>query len=167
MSGASFRQMMHHAGAIVTKAVNLQKPAVGIWVRARRTGRKDPSMSLPHAIAGALATDPQLWPDFLALCDCGGRLAGTPSEAAALAFLHQAGACATGRDAVAVPTPYAGWTAQEASLVLRDGDRGIPLACLPLLRSASGTVEAEVVDLGRGTEADFAQAGAALAGRIA
>jgi len=124
-------------------------------------------MTLPHAIAGALATDQKLWPDFLALCDCGGRLAGTPSEAAALAFLRAAGASATGRDAVAVPTPYAGWTPQEANLTLLDGERRIPLACLPLVRSAAGTVEAEVIDLGRGTGEEFAQAGAALAGRIA
>ncbi len=124
-------------------------------------------MSLPHAIAGALATDPHLWPDFVALCDCGGRLAGTASEAAALAFLREAGTRATGRDAVAVATPYGGWMAQAASLTLLDGRRRVPLACLPLIRSTSGSVTAEVVDLGRGTAEEFAQAGAALAGRIA
>ena len=124
-------------------------------------------MTLPHAIAGALATDRLLWPDFLALCDCGGRLAGTPSEAAALAFLREAGARATGRDAVVVPTPYGGWTTQAASVTLLDGRRRIPLPCLPLIRSASGSVTAEVVDLGRGTAEEFVQAGAALAGRIA
>ncbi len=123
-------------------------------------------MTLPNSIAGALATDRQLWPDFLTLCDCGGRLAGTPSEAAALAFLRAAGTSATSRDVVAVQTPYAGWTAQEASLTLLDGDRRIPLACLPLIRSVSGSVTAEVVDLGRGTGEEFAQAGAALAERI-
>lgn len=124
-------------------------------------------MTLPHAIAGALATDRLLWPDFLALCDCGGRLAGSPSEAAALALLREAGARATGRDAVVVPTPYGGWTAQAASVTLLDGRRRIPLPCLPLIRSASGSVTAEVVDLGRGTGEEFVQAGAALAGRIA
>lgn len=124
-------------------------------------------MTLPRSIAGALATDPHLWPDFLALCDCGGRLAGTPSEAAALAFLREAGTRATGCDAVAVPTPYAGWTAHAASLTLLDGRRHIPLGCLPQVRSASGSVTAEVVDLGRGTDEEFAQAGTALAGRIA
>jgi aminopeptidase YwaD len=123
-------------------------------------------MTLPHTIAGALATDLQLWPDFLALCDCGGRLAGTPSEAAALAFLRAAGTHAAGRGVVAVPTLYAGWTAQEASLTLLDGDRRIPLPCLPLIRSASGSVTAEVVDLGRGTAEEFAQVGTALAGRV-
>src|SRR5580704_15128567 len=96
-------------------------------------------MTLPHAIAGALATDRLLWPDFLVLCDCGGRLTGSPSEAAALNFLRDAGARATGRDAVVVPTPYGGWTAHAASVTLLDGRRHIPLPCLPLIRSASGS----------------------------
>jgi hypothetical protein len=123
--------------------------------------------TLPASIAGALATDIHLWPDFIALCDCGGRLAGTPSEAAALAFLHQAGKRATTSDGLAIATPYPGWSAHEASLTLLDGGSRVALACLPLVRSASGSVAAEVVDLGRGTEAEFTQAGAALAGRIA
>src|SRR5271156_4442474 len=124
-------------------------------------------MTLPHAIAGALATDTMLWSDFLALCDYGGRLAGTPSEVSALAWLREAGARATGRDVVVVPTPYSGWTPQAASVTLLDGRRRIPLACLPLVRSASGAVTGEVVDLGRGTGEEFGQARAALAGRIA
>jgi hypothetical protein len=124
-------------------------------------------MTIPSAIAGALATDGQIWSDFLALCDCGGRLAGTSSEAAALAWLREAGVAATGRAVVSVPAPYAGWRAEAASVTLLDGDRRVPLACLPLVRSSSGTVEAEVVDVGRGTEAEFLQVAASLAGRIA
>lgn len=124
-------------------------------------------MSLPSAIAGAIASDAQLWADFLALCDCGGRLAGTRSEAAALAWLREAGRGATGRAVVSVPAPYGGWTAEAASVTLLDGDRRVPLTCQPLVRSIAGTVTAEVVDVGRGTEAEFAQLGPALAGRIA
>jgi len=124
-------------------------------------------MTLPQAAAGALATDTQLWSDFMALCDCGGRFAGTPSEAAALVFLRAAGARAAGQQAVSVPAPYLGWTVQEAGVTLLDGDRRIELTCQALGRSAAGSVTAEVVDLGRGTMAEFAQAGSALAGRIA
>ncbi len=124
-------------------------------------------MSLPPAIAGAIATDTLLWADFLALCDCGGRLAGTPSEAAALAWLRAAGSAATGHAVVSVPASYGGWTAEAVSLTLIDSDRRIPLTCHPLIRSMAGTVTAEVLDLGRGTEAEFAQRGPALAGRIA
>ena len=35
-------------------------------------------------LAGAIAADPQLWRDFLGLCDCGGRLAGSDKRAARL-----------------------------------------------------------------------------------
>jgi len=124
-------------------------------------------MSLPLDVAGALATDGLLWREFLALCDCGGRLAGSASEALALGLLREAAARATGRDAVVVPTPYGGWTAQAASVTLLDGKRRVKLACLPLIRSACGSVTAEVLDLGRGTAEEFGQAGGALAGRIA
>src|SRR5580692_10849 len=105
-------------------------------------------MTLPHAVAGALATDAQLWADFLALCDRGGRLAGTPSEAAALAWLREAGRGATGRAVVSVPAQYGGWIAEAASVTLIEGDRRIPLTCQPLVRSITGTVTAEVVDVG-------------------
>jgi len=33
---------------------------------------------LPPALAARLAADPELWRDFNDICDCGGRLAGTP-----------------------------------------------------------------------------------------
>ena len=33
--------------------------------------------------------DPLMWADFQSLCDLGGRLAGSASEAAALAFARQ------------------------------------------------------------------------------
>jgi aminopeptidase YwaD len=124
-------------------------------------------MTLPQSIAGALATDRELWRDFLALCDCGGRQSGTPSEASALAMLRLAGARATGCDVVVTPAPYVGWTALEASVTLLDGERRLRLACAPLIRSASGTVVAEVVNVGRGTPEEFDQVGTGLSGRIA
>jgi hypothetical protein len=65
----------------------------------------------------AVQDDPALWADFNALCDTGGRLAGTPSEAAAQAW------CASRLDAIlpgAVtrrdPTPYAGWVCHVAEV---------------------------------------------------
>jgi aminopeptidase YwaD len=124
-------------------------------------------MTLPSAVAGALATDRQLWAEFEALCDCGGRLAGTASEATALAWLRTAGARATGREVVSVPVAYGGWTAQEARVTLLAQGQRIPLTCLPLVQSVSGTVEAEVIDVGRGTEAEFAQMSGELSGRVA
>lgn len=127
-------------------------------------------MSFPPDIVGRLLADPALPGEFAQLCDCGGRRAGTPSERAALVLLRRLGASATGRDAVVLPTPYAGWDAFEASLHLVGAGRDVALPCLPLLRSVStppGGLEAEVLPVGRGTEEEFAAAGGALRGRIA
>jgi len=124
-------------------------------------------VKLPHDIAGRIALDPKIWADFEAICDTGGRLAGTASEAAALEFVRKAGADATGVAPSVVPTPYPGWSCEEATLELINGDRRIPLTCLPLVRSASGEVEAEVVDVGRGTPGEFAASAGVLKGRIA
>ena len=113
----------------------------------------------------ALAADLQLQQDFADLCDCGGRRAGTPSEAAALELvLARLGAI----DAAAAMTPvtYAGWRCTEAILALVDGT---PLVCNPLLGSMStppAGIDAEVMDLGRGAPEDFARNARDIAGRF-
>jgi aminopeptidase YwaD len=97
-----------------------------------------------------------LWADFSALCDCGGRLAGSESEQQALAFAQET-LSAIGGKVRAVAVPYAGWRLEEATLALPDGT---PLTSHPLLgsQSTSGAgAQAEVVDLGRGTPEDFAR----------
>ncbi len=127
-------------------------------------------MTLPDTIAAALAGDRRLRPDFEAICACGGRLAGSASERAAQDLLRQLGAEATGRAPAIVATPYDGWRLHAASLELLAGGGPIPLDALPLLRSASTPpdgIEAEVLSLGRGTEAEFRAAGEALRGRVA
>ncbi len=126
-------------------------------------------MSLPDALAASILSDRQLRPEFEAICDCGGRLAGTPSERRALGLVARLGEAATGQPAMRIPTPYEGWSAQEAALHLL-GDEEVELACYPLLRSVPtppGGIEAEVVPVGRGTEAEFAALAPELAGRIA
>jgi aminopeptidase YwaD len=122
---------------------------------------------LPPAIAQAVHDDPSLWPDFTAICDCGGRVSGTDSERRALALLHERGAAATGRSPTVLAAPYDGWTLRDASLHLAAGGGRTLLPCQALLRSAAGRVEAEVLPLGRGTPEDFAAAGDAVRGRIA
>jgi Iap family predicted aminopeptidase len=107
------------------------------------------------------SSDPGLWADFLALCDCGGRRAGTESEGRALGLLRGK-LQAIGGEVRSRRVSYAGWHLRSSSLVLADGTR---LACHPLLGTQSGTVEAEVCDVGRGTQADFARS--PLEGRIA
>jgi hypothetical protein len=117
---------------------------------------------------------PALSADFNAICDCGGRLAGTDSERRAcdlvLARLAAIAALAPvpshGR-AWLETVDYPGWQAGRCILALADGT---PLACQPLLGSAAtpaGGLLAGVVDLGRGTEDDFRREAARIPGRIA
>ena len=106
-----------------------------------------------------------LWDDFSALCDCGGRLAGSDSEQEALAFAQKS-LSAIGAEVRAVSVPYAGWRLKEATLALPDGT---PLACHPLLGSQSTPgpgAEAEVLDLGRGSAEDFARGGERIRNRF-
>jgi hypothetical protein len=118
-----------------------------------------PSRRTPAADAA------QLWSDFLALCDCGGRQAGSASEQAALQFAH-ARLAAIDRSARIEPVSYAGWRCRGATLTLEDGG---DLTCNPLLGSQSTPsrgVNAEVIDLGRGTPEQFEQRARDIAGRF-
>ena len=127
-------------------------------------------MTLPAELIASILQDPLLPAQFAALCDCGGRLAGTTSERAALELVRSLGAAASGCDPIVVPTDYPGWRATEAALTLVEDGRDVSLSCLPLLRSA-GTgpqgLEAEVLPIGRGTPEEFAALDSALKGRIA
>ena len=118
------------------------------------------------AAFAALAADAELQRDFTALCDCGGRRAGSAAEQAALTLVH-ARLAAINSAAIIEPVTYAGWRCSAATLTLDDGT---PLACNALLGSLSTPpdgITAEVVDLGRGTDADFARHAHDLAGRFA
>lgn len=109
---------------------------------------------------------PHLSADLKAICDTGGRLTGTPSETEAVALMKTLGRRATGVDPVVQSFPYGGWKALAASLELADGSLH---ACHPLVRTvptSSAGLTAELVDLGRGTEADFAARAGRIPGRI-
>jgi aminopeptidase YwaD len=109
--------------------------------------------------------DPQLWSDFQALCDCGGRLAGSASEATALAWARERLGEIAGGTLTEHPVDYPGWRWRSASLT--DVASGQALRCTPLLGTvaAQGLV-AEVVNLGLGRSDDFARHADAIAGRI-
>ncbi len=117
-----------------------------------------------QAFLGALAADAGLAADFNKLCDCGGRLAGSPSEAAGFGFVaERLRALGPVRDE---PAPYAGWRCHEARLI--DLASGRDLACAPLLGTASTPPEGlvlETLDLGRGAPEQVKQAGLAVRGR--
>ena len=123
-------------------------------------------MTVTHDLAGVIATDKQLWRDFEAICDCGGRLAGTTSEAYAFAHVTAQGTAATGVEGQSIPVPYGGWSPRAATVTLAGGAK---TPCQPLVRSVAtppGGLEAEVVDLGRGTPEEFAAHAADIKGRI-
>lgn len=108
----------------------------------------------------------RLWADFCAICDCGGRLLGSESELKARSLLSDLGRAATGVEPVAVPVSYEGWQPRRCELT---GPDGAQLSCHPLVRTpgiAPGGLEAEVVDVGRGTPEEFAAHAADIPGRI-
>ena len=118
-----------------------------------------------NQILDAISRDNALWSDFLALCDCGGRRAGTESETQSL-DLAQKRLAAIGRQLHAEPVTYAGWRLHHASLLLEDGST---LSCNPLLGSQSTPadgVSAEVCDVGRGTPEDFDRHASDIRGRF-
>lgn len=82
-----------------------------------------------RTVDAALAADARLWNDFLALCDCGGRQAGSASEQVALKLVHTLQE-AIDPPARIDPVSYAGWRCAEATLTLPDGSA---LTCNPLL----------------------------------
>lgn len=109
----------------------------------------------------------RLWTEFEQICDCGGRLSGTESELAATALLKSLGSDATGVSPRIEPVPYSDWRATRSELV---GPDGFSHSCHPLVRTAPtpvGGLEAEVIDLGRGTPEQFEAHRQEISGRIA
>ena len=109
--------------------------------------------------------DPQMWADFQALCDLGGRVAGSASEAAALAFASQRLAAVPGATVREDAVDYPGWRCRTAQLT--SATTGVSFSCTPLLGTAStpGLI-AEVIDLGLGRAEDFARRANDIRGRI-
>jgi aminopeptidase YwaD len=103
--------------------------------------------------------------DLDRICDCGGRLSGSESEKSSTALLRKLGEEATGVAARVEPVPYLGWQCLKSELTID----GRPHACHPLVRSEATSdegLEAEVLDLGRGTPEEFEAHRSEIAGRI-
>lgn len=113
--------------------------------------------------------DPGLMPDFLSICGFGGRLAGTGEDEQALdwALGRLQG---LGLEPQRLDIPYDGWACRQANLeITSPGHAATRLACHALLRSMStpqAGLEAKVIDLGQGREADFARLRQAIPGKI-
>ena len=123
-------------------------------------------MRLPPEVSVRIAADRTMAEEFAALCDFGGRLAGTDSERAAMQYVAERGSLASGVPCTSLAVNYGGWRAIKAELRLSDGTLA---ACHPLVRStstAAGGLRAEVIDLGRGTPEEFEAHREEIAGRI-
>jgi aminopeptidase YwaD len=118
-------------------------------------------------LAARVAADGQVWSDFLAICDCGGRLAGTESEARAFALVERRAETATGTKGRSIPVPYGGWRMKRAGLRLPGGAEAPCHALVRSIATPPNGLTAEVVDLGRGTPEEFAVHANDLKGRIA
>ena len=112
-----------------------------------------------------IRTSPRIADDFAALCACGGRFAGTPSEARAREFLATRAAEAMGTAVRRHRVAYRGWTRGPASVRAADG-RSFPALGLVRTPSVPEGVTGRLVDAGRGTPEDIARAGAAVRGAI-
>ena len=119
-------------------------------------------------IARPVSHSQSLWSDLNNLCSFGGRFAGTESERKAAEFL-------TGR-LKSIPqaalniheVPYSGWR-RESCQFKRLTPPVLSLSAHALVRSPStppGGIECEVVDLGRGTLADFESRKSEIPGRF-
>jgi Iap family predicted aminopeptidase len=108
--------------------------------------------------------------DFHALADCGGRFAGTPSEARAYALLRAClSAAAPGARLAEHPVTYSGWARERTTLAVSGRADTPPLRAHSLVWSPptpAGGLEAEVLDLGRGTPEAFEAAGPRIGGRL-
>lgn len=124
---------------------------------------------MPDPLPRAIDADPELWPDFLALCDFGGRLTGSPGEVAARDWAAgRLAAIPGGGRLTREPTSYLGWTLSDARLLRLPEDE--PLEAYALLccgNTPPAGLELEVVDCGRGTPEDIQAAGPRLQGRAA
>jgi aminopeptidase YwaD len=122
---------------------------------------------MPNSLPDSLDHDDLLWEDFAALCRFGGRLTGTPGEAAAGDWaVERLNALGVGQLSRTL-TPYIGWECLDSHMELSSG---VALNAYPLLYSA-GTPESglvlDVVDCGRGTPEDIRSIGRNLEGRAA
>lgn len=107
-------------------------------------------------ILGRIWQSPDLWGDLDAICACGGRFAGTESEAKARAFLEQRLRDVAGAVRAHTVT-YPGWTRERSRVrLLGSAQQELPSTSLVLSPvTPPGGVEFDLVDLGRGTTDEF------------
>ena len=94
------------------------------------------------------------WSLLEGLVDIGNRMAGSPGEREAAELTRDALADTGARNARLEEFEIQGWTRGMSALTAGDTEQD----CIALPRSPSGSVTAELVDVGHGLPADFAEA---------
>ena len=119
-------------------------------------------------IISRFSKNPSLLRDFHAICDTGGRFAGSASEETARAYLYHRLKDITGFDPTRHPVNYSGWSRVDSILDQVDGvQQSFP--CVALVRSPPtkpGGLIAELIDLGRGSEQDFQKKSSEIRDRV-
>ena len=119
-------------------------------------------------IISRFGKNPSLLRDFHAICDTGGRFAGSESEDTARAYLYNRLKEITGFDPTRHLVDYSGWSRVDSILDQVDGvQQSFP--CVALVRSPPtkpGGLIAELIDLGRGSEQDFQKKSAEIRDRV-
>jgi hypothetical protein len=119
---------------------------------------------------GRLSDAPGLLLDFNALTATGGRLVGSASEAAAREWLEERLQKIPDARLRIHSFPHSGWASPGSSFELIAPSGPKPLACHPLYWAAATPadgLEANLIDIGRGTQADFHSLAGAIRGQIA
>lgn len=105
--------------------------------------------------------------DLDAICETGGRFAGTQSEALAREYLAKRLEEITGLAPERMAINDTGWARMDASIERLSDGKVFP--CVSLVRSpetSEGGLVTELIDIGRGTEADFDAHADVIAGNI-
>jgi hypothetical protein len=124
--------------------------------------------ALDKSLIAEAWTSPDVYANLEALCDLGGRFAGTPGELLARDFIAEKFR-AYGLSRVQLdPFEYLGWWRGSCALnIVAPVQR--PLDAISLVYSSStpsGGLRAPVVDVGMGTEKEYARKDDALAGKL-
>ncbi len=124
---------------------------------------------LEKHIIGEVWTSPEIYANVERLCDLGSRFSGTESERQARDLIRDTFE-AYGLQNVRLPTfDYLAWRRGEARVDIVHPTRAALPSALSLVYSPStpsGGLRAEVVDVGKGTKADFAARGDEIRDRI-
>jgi aminopeptidase YwaD len=123
-------------------------------------------MDVFDMVAGRIWGSPAIVDDFRTLCTFGGRFAGTESEARAREFLAARLGAVIGVPVRRESIPYRGWDRGHARLRLSGGREFAACALVRSPATPPSGLRAPVVDLGRGTPADFTLAAEHIRGRI-